>query len=161
MDLNLVKAEQLVKKCLEQSLTFGFAESCTGGQLSGLVAKVPGVSRVFMGSVVSYHQSVKSGVLGVQVSSLEKNGEVSEVVALEMAHGAKKLLNVDWTVAITGIAGPSGGSATKPVGTVCFAVVGPNFAQSVRQQFDPALSRSDIQEKSVIFALDFLLDGLK
>ena len=153
--------DQLVQLAELRSFTLGFAESCTGGHLSALLARFPGVSRIFLGSVVSYHASIKVGVLGVDPNCIKTHGEVSEVVARQMAQGAKKVLGVDWSVAITGIAGPSGGTAAKPVGTVCFAVVGPCFARAQRQQFDPNLSRLDIQKKSVLFALDFLLDELK
>lgn len=139
--------------------TLGFAESCTGGLLSSLVTRESGVSDVFMGAVVSYANSVKEKVLSVRSSSLQNEGAVSELVALEMAKGVCKNLNVDVSVAITGVAGPTGGSPQKPVGFVCFAICGPNFERVFHHQFSG--TRNEIQKASAQKALSVLLDLLK
>jgi PncC family amidohydrolase len=139
--------------------TLALAESCTGGLISSLVTRRPGVSQFFLGSVVSYAATVKKDVLGVRSSSIECHGEVSVPVATEMARGARKVLKSSWSVSVTGIAGPTGGSKEKPVGTVCFAVVGPGFEEAKMQHFKSG-SRHEIQLESAIFALEFLWDSI-
>ena len=157
--LELISA--LEKICLTRGWTVGFAESCTGGLLSSWVSAHPGVSRLFAGAVVSYARSVKSDVLGVPVSLMQAHGEVSLPVALAMAKGARKALSCDWSVSITGIAGPSGGSIEKPVGTVCFAVAGPSFEHQVLKVFAASGGRKDIQQQAALFAFEFLLSAMR
>lgn len=121
-----------LQKCVARSIqvlrdnqaTVGFAESCTGGLLSNAFAKVSGVSDVFMGSLVTYANYVKVDVLGVKDRTLEKFGAVSAECAKEMSEQALMLLKVSYAVAITGIAGPNGGTPEKPVGTVFISVSG-------------------------------------
>lgn len=146
--------EFLLKKAAEKSVSFGFAESCTGGLISASVAALPGVSHFFMGSVIAYSNDVKHRLLNVSKNDLQNYGAVSEEVALAMANGARVQLNVDWAVSVTGIAGPDGGSPQKPVGTVCFAVCGPEFAKTQKMLFEG--SRQEIQKQSAVFALDLL-----
>lgn len=110
--------EELPKLLLEKKLTVGTAESCTGGLVAKLFTDRAGSSEYFLGSVVSYANSVKAEILGVSSESLEKYGAVSEQVAREMADGAARILNTDVAISITGIAGPGGGTPTKKVGTV-------------------------------------------
>jgi len=112
--LEAVIVEILKKK----GLTVSFAESCTGGFVSHRITNVPGASEVFWGGIVSYANDAKMKVLGVKEESLNKFGAVSEQVAKEMADGLRKLAKTDFAVSLTGIAGPSGGSPEKPVGTV-------------------------------------------
>ncbi len=143
-----------------RKLTIGFAESCTGGLLSATLTALPGVSDVFNGSVVSYSNRIKIEVLGVAESALTKEGAVSEVVARQMAQGTRKQLKVDVSVAITGIAGPTGGTPDKPVGTVCFALAGPGLAESsIQKHFSGG--RKEVQEASVCFAVEYLISKLK
>ena len=160
----LDQVESLVERLFEVSLSrgwsFGFAESCTGGLVSASVAAVPGVSQVFKGSVVSYHSAVKMGILDVPEAAIQCYGEVSEPVARYMARGARKHLNCDWSLSITGIAGPGGGSLEKPVGTVFFAVSGPGVETAVMKCFDGP-KRKDIQQQSAEFALDLLRSAMK
>lgn len=103
-------------------LRVAVAESCTGGLLGKLLTDLPGSSAYVLGGVISYANSVKSGVLGVSEQVLREHGAVSEETARAMAEGVLRLTQADLAVAITGIAGPEGGSAQKPVGTVCFAL---------------------------------------
>jgi len=97
------------------------AESCTGGALAARITSKPGASDYFLGSVVAYHDQVKQDILGVSKESLEQDGAVSEQVVKEMLEGALMALKADIGIAVTGIAGPDGGSPEKPVGTVWLA----------------------------------------
>lgn len=118
--------EQIVMRLLQaKGFTMGTAESCTGGNIAHRMTMLPGVSDVFRGGVVSYANEVKMGVLGVSEATLDSCGAVSEPVASEMAEGARRVLGCDVAVATSGIAGPGGGSAAKPVGTVCMAIATP------------------------------------
>lgn len=155
------RGAELAELCGVRRWTVGFAESCTAGLLSSWVGSRPGASKYFKGAVVSYSGDVKSGVLGVPSHMLAVHGEVSIPVAREMARGARVALGVDWSVSLTGIAGPTGGSVDKPVGTVYFAVCGPGFERVSRQQFAPKLERQDIQRQAALFAFDFLLSAMR
>lgn len=106
----------------ERSLTFGTAESCTGGLVSELVTEHAGASDFYTGSVVSYANSAKTNLLGVDAALIGRHGAVSSEVARAMAEGARRVLGVDLALSLTGIAGPGGGTAEKPVGLVHFAV---------------------------------------
>ncbi|MEN6453847.1 MAG: competence/damage-inducible protein A, partial [Prolixibacteraceae bacterium] len=112
------------KLLVEVKATLGVAESCTGGYIAHLFTSNPGSSAYFNGGVVSYANEIKSSVLGVKQETLAAHGAVSKEVALEMVKGAKNVLQTDYAIATTGIAGPDGGSAEKPVGTVWIAVAG-------------------------------------
>ena len=105
-----------------RSLTFGTAESCTGGLVGALVTEQAGASDFFRGAIVSYDDSIKREILGVDGDTIARVGAVSAEVARAMAEGARRVLRADVALAITGIAGPGGGTATKPVGLVHFAV---------------------------------------
>lgn len=109
-----------------QNKTIAVAESCTGGFLAHLISEVPGCSRYFMGSVTSYDNAIKIGELGVLPQTLEEFGAVSEQTAKEMAEGIRQKMKVDFALSTTGVAGPTGGSEEKPVGTVWIACAGPN-----------------------------------
>jgi PncC family amidohydrolase len=151
----------LEELCLVRHLTIGLAESCTGGLLSSWICSYPGASRFFKGAVVSYAREVKASALGVPVTWMQTHGEVSQPVARAMASGARKYLSCDWAVSITGIAGPSGGSPDKPVGTVCFAVSGPGLEEAVTKQFPASGGRQDIQRQAALFAFDLLLNAIR
>lgn len=111
----------LGNKLLEKQLTLGTAESCTGGNIAHLITSISGSSRYFNGSIVSYSNEVKERVLGVSSEDLEQKGAVSEEVVISMAKGACHMLQVDCSIAVSGIAGPDGGTEDKPVGTVWIA----------------------------------------
>ena len=144
----------------EKGMTLALAESCTGGMLSAEIVSEPGVSSFFMGSVVSYSSEVKKNVLDVPDHLIKTLGEVSLPVAKAMAQGVRDHLNSNWGVSITGIAGPNGGQKDKPVGTVCFAVVGPGFEKSIKKEFK-IKNRNEIQQASIDFALDYLLESFQ
>lgn len=139
----------------QRKMTVGFAESCTGGLVSATLCEIPGVSEVFLGSVVSYANQVKVDLLNVSWNNLNSFGAVSPEVAKEMAIGAQKALKSDWSLAITGIAGPNGGSAEKPVGTVVFGVVGPQVELTEKQIFSG--QRTEIQRQAAVYAVKLLL----
>jgi nicotinamide-nucleotide amidase len=115
--------------------TVTVAESCTGGAVGQLLTELPGSSAVFREGYLTYSNEAKTKLLGVPASLLKEHGAVSEPVALAMARGARAAAGSDYAVAVTGIAGPDGGSAEKPVGLVYIAVEGPSGAESARFQF--------------------------
>ncbi|MBO7133925.1 MAG: nicotinamide-nucleotide amidohydrolase family protein [Bacteroidales bacterium] len=131
-----IKLEELVGKLLkDRHCTVATAESCTGGKVASLITSVSGSSEYYKGSVVSYCNEVKADVLGVSRADLEKYGAVSSTVAEQMASGVRRLLKTDYAVATTGIAGPTGGSDEKPVGTVWIAVATPTKVVSRKYVF--------------------------
>jgi PncC family amidohydrolase len=117
-------AERLQAICLEAGLTVVTAESCTGGLVAHELTEVPGSSGYFLGGVVAYADATKRAGLGVPAELLERHGAVSAQVARAMAEGARQRLGADLAVAVTGIAGPGGGSEAKPVGLTYVAVSG-------------------------------------
>lgn len=161
--MTVLKSKELTDslKSLQQRLEFlgmslGLAESCTGGLLSSWITSLPGVSSFFKGAVVSYDGSVKEKVLGVSHHLISSYGQVSEPVALHMAQGVRKLLVVDWGLSLTGIAGPTGGSSSKPVGTVCFGLCGPGIEKVEQMYFDSQKSRTEIQSLAAEYGLELL-----
>lgn len=132
------------------------AESCTGGNISAMITSRAGASEYYLGSVTAYSNEVKEKLLGVKRESLARYGAVSEAVALEMAQGIRALTGSKWSVATTGIAGPSGGSAEKPVGTVWIAVSGPNGSKAECFVFSAVRERNI--GKASIKALEMLMD---
>ncbi len=146
------ETERLASMLRARGQRISFAESCTGGLVSSRMAALAGVSDVFCGAVVCYTNEVKIEVLAVAPSLIRQLGAVSTSVALAMARGAKKVLRSDWSAGITGIAGPSGGSPQKPVGTVCFGLIGPGIEWSIVQHFEG--DRAAIQDQSAKFVVD-------
>jgi len=135
------------------------AESCTAGLIAARLTDRPGSSDYVMGGVVSYSNDAKTDLLGVDAALLETHGAVSEPVAEAMAVGALKRFGADTAVAVTGIAGPGGGTAEKPVGTVCFTVMlaeGPTVTRTIRLPGN----RSDIRERSTTVAMHMLRRAL-
>lgn len=119
----------------EKKQTLGTAESCTGGYIAQLITSVPGASAYFKGGVVSYANEVKTGVLGVLPETLQISGAVSEETVRQMVQGAIRTLDVDYAIAVSGIMGPDGGTAEKPVGTVWIAVGNKEKTDTIRLQF--------------------------
>ena len=151
-----IKLEELVGKLLkDRHCTVATAESCTGGKVASLITSVSGSSEYYKGSVVSYCNEVKADVLGVSRADLEKYGAVSSTVAEQMATGVRRLLKTDYAVATTGIAGPTGGSDEKPVGTVWIAVATPTRVVSRKYIFGK--DRSINIERFAASALSMLI----
>lgn len=152
-------AAQLGEALLRQGETLAVAESCTGGWLAKVVTDVPGSSEWFERGFVTYSNEAKEEMLGVFAGTLQTYGAVSEEVVREMVAGALGHSRAGVAVAISGIAGPGGGSAEKPVGTVCIAWGRHDAApESRRYQFQG--NRESIRRQSVVAALQGLLDRL-
>ena len=139
-------------------MTLGTAESLTAGLIAATVADVSGASAVLMGGVVSYDPRVKHEVLGVSQEVIDTVGVVSEACALQMADGARKLLKVDVALSATGVAGPTGGTAENPVGTVWLGVSTAEGTIARRFQFDG--DRQSVRRQTVETALRLALDVL-
>lgn len=140
----------------QRGQTLAVAESCTGGGLGAALAAVPGASDVFLGGVIAYANAVKEGLLGVPAELLALHGAVSDPVARAMAEGARRATGATWAIAVTGIAGPGGGSAEKPVGLVHLAIAGPDGCSSEGVRFGASRGRSWIQLLTAGEALDRL-----
>lgn len=151
-------APQVVRQFTEKGMTLGTAESLTAGLIAAMVADVSGASAVLMGGVVSYDPRVKHEVLGVSQEVIDTVGVVSEACALQMADGARKLLKVDVALSATGVAGPTGGTAENPVGTVWLGVSTAEGTIARRFQFDG--DRQSVRRQTVETALRLALDVL-
>ena len=147
-------AETLVGLLKARGLVCACAESCTGGGVGAAITDVPGASDVFAGGVIAYSNDVKSGVLGVAPETLAKFGAVSSETAREMAAGARRLTKADLAVSVTGVAGPGGGSAEKPVGLVWFGLSTANGTRAERAIFPG--DRARVREQAVVHALGML-----
>jgi nicotinamide-nucleotide amidase len=132
------------------------AESCTGGWIAKALTDVPGSSQWFVGGIVSYSNEAKAELLGVGAELLAQHGAVSEAVVRAMANGARARLHSQLAVAVSGIAGPDGGSPDKPIGTVCFAFATPTVTGVARRVFPGG--REAVRRQSVAFALERLVD---
>ncbi|MEW6428810.1 MAG: CinA family nicotinamide mononucleotide deamidase-related protein [Thermodesulfobacteriota bacterium] len=147
--------EQVVGRLLlERGLTLATAESCTGGLVASRIVRVPGSSRYYSGGVVAYSNPLKEKLLGVAQTMLAAHGAVSGEVAAAMAEGARAACNADLAVAVTGVAGPGGGTADKPVGLVYLACAGSTTTTVVRRLF--AGDRRQIQKITTMTALDLV-----
>jgi len=149
--------QHLASLLLQKSIKVSTAESCTGGLIAKTFTDLAGSSEWFDRGFVTYSNQSKIDMLGVQLTTLETYGAVSEEVAREMAVGALKFSQSQLAVSVTGIAGPGGGSESKPVGTVCFGFAvnfgaGGNNVRVEKQWFDG--SRSQVREASLLFALN-------
>jgi len=137
--------------------TLAVAESCTGGWLGEMITARSGSSSYFLGGMISYSNAAKINLLDVSPSDLEQYGAVSEQVAIQMSIGAKVKLKSDWGISITGIAGPDGGSAEKPVGLVYIGIADPDGDSiAIRHTFSPHRDRDWIRRVSACSALDHL-----
>lgn len=152
-------AETLGERLSENGKTVATAESCTGGNIAHLITLVAGSSRYYKGSVVSYANEVKEKVLGVRAGDLQQYGAVSEEVVKQMAEGVKRLLKTDYAIATSGIAGPSGGSDEKPVGTVWIAVAGER--DCVAEKFLFNTTRDNFIERTSNQAILMLLHQMR
>ena len=150
-------ALQLIPHLAERGWTLSLAESCTGGMVAAQVTAVPGASAVFQGGVVAYHNDVKRDVLGVPAVTLETVGAVSSESALAMAQGVRRLLRTTLAAAVTGIAGPGGGTTEKPVGLVFVAVAGPQSERVERFIFTG--DREAIRHQAMAAVFTMLLES--
>ncbi len=149
---------RLATTALARRVMLVTAESCTGGLVAAAMTSVSGSSAWFDRGFVTYSNEAKVDQLGVDPAIIERFGAVSEEVSLAMAAGALAASAAQWSVAVTGVAGPTGGSAEKPVGTVWFAWAGPSGASAVRHQLEG--NRDDIRRGAVLIALEGLVSRL-
>ena len=140
--------ELVMRRLQQKGWTLALAESCTGGLLAARLTDLPGVSAVLRGGVVAYSNESKTTLLGVDPALLAAHGAVSEPVAAAMANGARERFGADVAVATTGIAGPDGGTAQKPVGTVCFATAAPTGTRAWTVAI-PDLGRTFVRDRAV------------
>ena len=153
-------AEVLQGRCLERGITIALAESCTGGLVAATITEVAGSSDYFLGGVVSYANAAKEAILGVPVSTLEAHGAVSAQVAMAMAHGAKARFGADLAAAITGVAGPGGGTPQKPVGLVYLALAtGTEPGELDVRRLQLAGDRAAVREGAARAALEWLIEA--
>jgi nicotinamide-nucleotide amidase len=152
------KAESLLRDAGTKRLRMATAESCTGGLVAGFVTEIAGSSTVFDRGFVTYSNEAKTEVLGVPAELIEANGAVSEPVARAMAEGAITRSRADIAVAITGVAGPGGGTAEKPVGLVHFAATRRGGATIHLEKRFGDIGRRQVRLESVAIALELLDD---
>lgn len=154
---------ELVALLSEKGLTFASAESCTGGLIAKKITDISGCSSVFLGGVVSYANSVKENVLGVNAETLATVGAVSFETAKAMSEGVKALTGADITAATTGIAGPGGGTDKKPVGTVFISVSYKENTKVVENHFlgDRDEVREQAAEKALLLACDIIKEAIR
>ena len=151
--------EELGEKLRDRKLTIAVAESCTGGLLGSKITDVPGSSEYFLGGVIAYQNEVKESLLHVPQQVIAAHGAVSAQTVEAMAGGCRELFECDIAISITGIAGPGGGSADKPVGLVYVGLATASGVISRRFQWDG--SRTQNKESSVRAAMEMILATLK
>jgi PncC family amidohydrolase len=144
----------IVRLMTGRKQTLALAESCTGGAIANRVTNVAGASAIFLGGVVAYSNGVKQKLLGVRAGTLKQHGAVSEAIAREMAEGARKKFGADFAIAVTGIAGPGGGTKDKPVGTVFIALAG-KFGTVAERKLN-CFGREKFKETTAQQALEML-----
>ena len=151
--------EELVHNILiNRGLKLAVAESCTGGMIASKFTAMAGASAYFRGGVVAYANEAKRDILGVRMEDIECFGAVSEVVALEMAEGVRRITGADYAIATTGIAGPTGGSKHKPVGTVWMAIATPEGSRAVMR--NSGTDRGQIISRASAYAIEMLYEEL-
>ena len=157
--MNTALAEEVVKLLKEKKMTVTTVESCTGGLLSGTLVDVAGVSDVFNQGFVTYANEAKHSLVGVKQETLDSYGAVSEETAREMAEGGAKAAKADACLSVTGIAGPDGGTAEKPVGLVYIGCHVNGNTVVERNVFSG--TRREVREQSVLAALKLLKKQLQ
>ncbi|MFN3673715.1 MAG: CinA family protein [Bosea sp. (in: a-proteobacteria)] len=153
-------ATSVLAACRQRGWTVATVESCTGGLVSGALTAIAGSSDVVNGGLVTYANAAKTALAHVPETLLAEHGAVSEPVASAMAAGGRERLAATLAVAVTGVAGPGGGTASKPVGLVHFACAGPKGVRHREMRFGP-LSRDEIRRRSVIVALEMLAEAAR
>ena len=151
--------EKILVECLiKKGLKITTAESCTGGLIAAKITAVPGASECFDAGVVTYSNEQKNKLLGVRLKTLESFGAVSEKTALEMCKGVKNLTKADVGVSVTGIAGPGGGTAEKPVGTVWIGICCNSTHKALKFLFDG--DREEVRNQTVSKALELAFEAI-
>lgn len=152
----LARARETIKALIAHSATVATAESCTGGLIAGALTAIAGSSEAVYGGFVTYANDAKEQMLGVQTETLIAHGAVSEETAREMAAGARNKARTTYAIAVTGIAGPGGGTPDKPVGLVWFGLAGPDGVIVEKRLFGD-IGRTQVRQATVLHALDMLL----
>lgn len=155
MELEMKLEEQLLKICREKNITVSLAESCTGGAISARITAIAGASLYFKGSIVCYSNFAKKKLLGVSEEVLNTDGPVSSITVQLLQKSVLQLLESDFSLAITGVAGPSGGTDQTPVGTVFIAVGGTDGETTIYKEFFKG-NREDIISQASDRALEIL-----
>lgn len=153
-------AEQVIASAREQQFTIATAESCTGGGIGAALTSISGSSKVYEGGIISYSNDVKTKLLGISEKTIERHGAVSQQTAKIMAESARKALSTDLAISVTGIAGPTGGSKEKPVGTVWIGLAQKNNTTKVKHNIFADKDRESIRMDSVLQALKILKQAL-
>jgi len=159
MKINYDNIEKIIQKLTEQKQTITFAESCTGGRIAAAFTAVSGASNILNGSCVTYSNEIKHQWLGVELSVLENYGAVSKECVSQMLDGIQKMAQSDYAIAVSGIAGPTGGTELKPVGTVYIGILTPRNKEIIHCHFEG--NRGEVQEQSVRFAIERLSQIVK
>lgn len=158
-DSDMTPEESLLQRLRAKGLTVATAESCTGGNIAHRITAIAGCSDCYFGSVVSYDNSVKTNLLNVDPAAIEAHGAVSEEVASQMAEGVRKAIGTDCAIATSGIAGPSGATPGKPVGTVCIAIA--TTGRTVAATYHFPGTRDRVIDRASTTALTLLAMALK
>ncbi len=156
----LDKAQKLIKKAQKHNITISLAESCTGGLLSALLTEIPGSSSVFISSFVTYSNSAKEQI-GVAYETINTYGAVSAETAHAMAEATQIQSKSDFTLSITGIAGPEGGIKEKPIGTVYFSFYSQKRTKTILHRLPKKMQRHEIRLKCIEISLDLLFTELE
>ncbi|GIT98310.1 CinA family protein [Sulfurovum sp. TSL1] len=151
--------EKIIRKLAKEGETISFAESCTGGRIAAAFTSISGASEVLHGSCVTYSNNIKHLWLGVSNEILEKQGAVSRECVSQMLDGIQKMASSDYAIAVSGIAGPTGGTEFKPVGTVYIGLKTPFSKEVYHCHFKG--SRDAVQEESTLFAIEKLAEVLE
>ena len=151
----MTSAEDVIRAAITSAATLATAESCTGGLIGGALTSVSGSSKAFLGGVVSYSNTSKMEILGVEETLIAKHGAVSEAVAAQMAGNVRRRFGSDYAISATGIAGPTGGSPEKPIGTVFIGLANRTGSRAYHYLFENA-DRETIRRKTVQASLRHL-----
>lgn len=159
MNSDFELSQAVGSRLLQRNETLALAESCTGGWIAKVITDVPGSSNWFGYGFVTYSNEAKHKLLGVPMSIFEKWGAVSAECVKAMASGAQRVSGASWALSVSGIAGPSGGTPDKPVGTVWFGLVATEGIELALRQHFPG-NREDVRHAATLFALQLLLEKL-
>ncbi len=157
--MNYDKAKEVVDLLIQRGLKVTSAESCTGGLFAAHITSVSGSSECFEGSFVTYSNEIKHRMINVREETLEKYGAVSEECVLEMAENSRKIMKSDIAIAISGIAGPSGGTDDKPVGLVWICLAAEGYIKAYKNIFSG--DRQEVREQSIMFSLNLIENFIK